>query len=99
MAVSDEDKAKAVALKNQGNDAFKSHDYILAVDFYGKAIELDDSEPTYFANRAQVSSQPNAPKPILFVDRVTDGISSNDRLISRQKHMDMRSKMRPRRSS
>ncbi|ROV91421.1 hypothetical protein VSDG_07182 [Cytospora chrysosperma] len=53
MAISEEDKAKAVALKNQGNDAFKAHDYITAVEFYSKAIELDDSEPTYFANRAQ----------------------------------------------
>lgn len=56
MPVSADDKAKAVALKNQGNDAFKKHDWPTAVDFYGKAIELDNSEPTYFANRAQVGS-------------------------------------------
>lgn len=54
MAVSDEDKAKAVALKNQGNEAFKKHDWAGAIDFYSKAIEVDDTEPTYFANRAQV---------------------------------------------
>lgn len=101
MAISDEDKAKAVALKNQGNDAFKAHDYITAVEFYGKAIEIDDSEPTYFANRAQVGPQPNTRKTSTIIgDRVTDRIIfPNGRLISRQRHMDMRSKMRPRRSS
>lgn len=54
MAVPEDDKAKAVALKNQGNDAFKKHDWPTAIDFYTKAIEVDDAEPTYFANRAQV---------------------------------------------
>lgn len=54
MAVSEGDKAKAVALKNQGNDAFKKHDWPTAIDFYSQAIELDDTEPTFYANRAQV---------------------------------------------
>lgn len=54
MAVSEDDKAKAVALKNQGNDAFKKHDWPTAIDFYTQAIDIDDTEPTYFANRAQV---------------------------------------------
>lgn len=66
MAVSEEDKTKAVALKNQGNEAFKKHDWGTAVEFYSKAIELDDTEPTYFANRAQVGFQPD-PKPAFFV--------------------------------
>ena len=98
MAVSADDKAKAVALKNQGNEAFKKHDWPTAVEFYGKAIELDDTEPTYFANRAQVRHQPD-PKPNCFVGRVTDNIPSKHRPISRQKHMAMRSQMRPRQSS
>ena len=54
MAMSEDDKAKAVALKNQGNEAFKKHDWPTAIDFYTQAIEIDDTEPTYFANRAQV---------------------------------------------
>lgn len=54
MAPSAEDKAKAVELKNQGNDAFKKHDWPSAIDFYSKAIELDDTEPAYYSNRAQV---------------------------------------------
>lgn len=54
MAPSEEDKTKAVDLKNQGNEAFKKHDWPTAIDFYSKAIELDDTQPTYYANRAQV---------------------------------------------
>lgn len=54
MALSVEDKAKAVELKNQGNDAFKKHAWEAAIESYTKAIQLDDSEPTYFSNRAQV---------------------------------------------
>ena len=54
MAVSEDDKAKSVALKNQGNDAFKKHDWPTAIDFYTQAIDINDTEPTYFANRAQV---------------------------------------------
>lgn len=51
MATAEEE---AVALKNQGNKAFAAHDWPTAIDFYTKAIELNDKEPTYFSNRAQV---------------------------------------------
>jgi serine/threonine-protein phosphatase 5 len=44
----------AVELKNKGNKAFTSGDYIGAVDFYSQAIDLNDKEPTFFTNRAQV---------------------------------------------
>ena len=44
---------KATEMKNQGNKAFGSHDWPTAIDFYTKAIGLDDSDPTFFANRAQ----------------------------------------------
>ncbi|KAG5973276.1 hypothetical protein E4U58_005408 [Claviceps cyperi] len=44
---------EAVDLKNQGNKAFASGDYIGAVDFYTKAIKLNDKEATFFTNRAQ----------------------------------------------
>lgn len=57
MAPSEEDKTKAVDLKNQGNEAFKKHDWPAAIEFYSKAIELDDTQPTYYANRAQVRSR------------------------------------------
>ncbi|CAK7217909.1 Palmitoyl-protein thioesterase 1 [Sporothrix bragantina] len=47
------DKEKALAAKNEGNQAFLKHDWPAAIELYSKAIDLDDSEPTYFANRAQ----------------------------------------------
>jgi serine/threonine-protein phosphatase 5 len=50
------DAEKAAAFKDEGNKAFKAHDWVAAVDFYSKAIELNDKEPTYYSNRAQVSS-------------------------------------------
>jgi serine/threonine-protein phosphatase 5 len=46
---------QAVALKNEGNTAFAAHDWPKAIEFYTKAIELNDKEPTYYSNRAQVS--------------------------------------------
>lgn len=45
---------KAQALKAQGNKAFAEHDWPSAVGFYTKAIESDDTEPTFYCNRAQV---------------------------------------------
>ncbi|KAK6440910.1 Palmitoyl-protein thioesterase 1 [Oleoguttula sp. CCFEE 5521] len=43
----------AVSLKNKGNDAFKAHDWPSAVDYYSKAIEANDKEPSFYTNRAQ----------------------------------------------
>lgn len=45
---------EAVELKNKGNEAFKNHDWPAALDFYSKAIEKYDQEPSFFTNRAQV---------------------------------------------
>ena len=56
-AVEDE----AVALKNQGNKAFAAHDWPSAIDFYTRAIQLNDKEPAYYSNRAQVFSIPMEP--------------------------------------
>ena len=50
MAVED-----AVTLKNKGNDAFKSKDWPAAIDFYSKAIDLNDHEPSFYTNRAQAN--------------------------------------------
>ena len=49
-------KEEAVALKNKGNDAFKAHDWPTALEFYTKAIETYDQEPSFYTNRAQVCS-------------------------------------------
>ena len=46
---------EAVTLKKKGNEAFASHDWPTAVDFYTKAIEKYDKDPSFFCNRAQVS--------------------------------------------
>lgn len=45
----------AVAQKNLGNAAFKSHDWPTAIDHYTKAIELDPKEPSFYTNRAQAN--------------------------------------------
>lgn len=45
----------ATELKQKGNQAFKEHDWLNAVHFYTKAIEANDRDPSFFANRAQVT--------------------------------------------
>jgi len=45
---------RAQAFKNDGNKAFAAHDWVTAIDCYTKAIKLNDEEPTYYSNRAQV---------------------------------------------
>jgi serine/threonine-protein phosphatase 5 len=45
---------QATAFKNDGNKAFAAHDWQKAIKLYGKAIELNENEPTYYTNRAQV---------------------------------------------
>lgn len=49
-------KEEAIALKNKGNDAFKAHDWPTALEYYTKAIETYDKEPSFYTNRAQVRS-------------------------------------------
>jgi serine/threonine-protein phosphatase 5 len=44
---------EAVDLKNKGNKAFASGDWPTAIDFYSKAIDINDKEPTFYTNRAQ----------------------------------------------
>ncbi|CZT46178.1 phosphoprotein phosphatase (serine/threonine specific protein phosphatase) [Rhynchosporium secalis] len=51
---------QALAFKNDGNTAFAAHDWPTAIDFYTKAIELDDQKPTYFSNRAQANIKSEA---------------------------------------
>lgn len=58
MAVTED----AVKLKEQGNKAFKEHDWMNAVSFYTQAIDLYDKEASFYTNRAQVG---NAPRDII----------------------------------
>ncbi|KAL2825649.1 DUF89-domain-containing protein [Aspergillus cavernicola] len=47
------DMEAATALKVQGNKAFASHEWPAAIEFYTKAIEKYDKDPSFFSNRAQ----------------------------------------------
>jgi len=49
-------KEEAIELKNKGNEAFKAHDWPTALEYYTKAIETYDQEPSFYTNRAQVCS-------------------------------------------
>lgn len=45
----------AVGLKNKGNEAFKAKDWPAAIEYYTKAIQLSDKEPSFYSNRAQAN--------------------------------------------
>ena len=47
-------KEESVELKAKGNKYFASHEWLNAIDFYTKAIEMYDQDPSYYCNRAQV---------------------------------------------
>ncbi|KAF2840292.1 PPP5-domain-containing protein [Patellaria atrata CBS 101060] len=46
---------EAIALKNKGNEAFKAHDWATAIEYYTKAIAVNDKEPSFYTNRAQAN--------------------------------------------
>lgn len=46
---------EAAKLKAQGNKCFASHEWLDAIDYYTKAIDLYDQDPSYYCNRAQVN--------------------------------------------
>ncbi|MCJ1430417.1 hypothetical protein MMC29_008335 [Sticta canariensis] len=48
-------KEDAIALKQKGNSAFASHDWLKAVDFYSQAIDANDQDPSFYCNRAQAN--------------------------------------------
>lgn len=52
------DVEAATALKVKGNKAFAGHDWPGAIDFYTKAIEKYDKDPSFWCNRAQVGLGP-----------------------------------------
>lgn len=45
----------ATALKIKGNAAFAGHDWLQAVDYYSQAIKVNDQDPSFYCNRAQVT--------------------------------------------
>lgn len=54
MAISE----NAMKLKEQGNQAFKEHNWRTAISLYTQAIDLYDKEASFYTNRAQVSNVP-----------------------------------------
>ena len=51
---------EALALKQFGNKAFSSHEWLDAIDYYNKAIEVYADDPSFYCNKAQVSASPVA---------------------------------------
>ena len=49
---------EATKLKDQGNNAFRNQEWDKALEFYTKAIEAYNAEPSFYTNRAQVCRQP-----------------------------------------
>ena len=47
---------EATKLKDQGNNAFRNQEWDKALEFYTKAIEAYNAEPSFYTNRAQVPS-------------------------------------------
>lgn len=47
---------EAVALKEKGNQAVKDKDWPTALEYYTKAIDLNDKEASFYSNRAQVGN-------------------------------------------
>ena len=47
---------ESVALKEKGNQAVKDKDWPTALEYYTKAIDLNDKEASFYSNRAQVGS-------------------------------------------
>lgn len=45
---------EAVALKQKGNKAFASHEWLNAIDFYEQAIKAYAEDPSFYCNKAQV---------------------------------------------
>ena len=45
---------EALELKQKGNAAFAKHEWLEAIDFYTKAVEIYDHDATFFCNRAAV---------------------------------------------
>ncbi|KAK3169377.1 hypothetical protein OEA41_008760 [Lepraria neglecta] len=48
-------KEESVELKAQGNKYFAGHEWLNAIDYYTKAIDLYDQDPLYYCNRAQAN--------------------------------------------
>ncbi|VVD00973.1 unnamed protein product [Leptidea sinapis] len=50
--ISQEDLVAAEEFKNEANEYFKKQNYIIAIEFYSKAIEKNPNNAVYYANRS-----------------------------------------------
>jgi len=86
--------AEALTLKEQGNKAFKEHDWANAISFYTQAIDLNDKEPTFYTNRAQVGAfQRRTRQPTHSTTRL--GTHKNRSLWARNRRCDQSDRTRP----
>lgn len=72
------DESESIKRKNAGNEAMKANDYLLAIQLYTEAIDLDSSNMMFYNNRAQAYL-----KVSKFVEAEADStvvIDSNKRL-------------------
>ena len=85
-----EQQDQAVALKVEGNKAVAAHNWNKAIELYTKAIELNDQDPAFWSNRAQVRlslcldagtlSRPNE-GPTSWTDMSPSTVLSKDRSV------------------
>ena len=47
---------EAIALKQFGNKAFSNHEWLEAIDYYNKAIQIYAEDPSFYCNKAQVKN-------------------------------------------
>lgn len=64
--ISEEDKAKALEFKAEGNQHYSKKEAEKAIELYSKAIELYPTEPTFYSNRSACYLMLNKPKDALF---------------------------------
>ena len=51
-SVSDEDKKRALDIKQEGNQYFAKKEWKAAIDSYSKAIDVDPTDATFYSNRS-----------------------------------------------
>ena len=84
---------EAAELKARGNKCFASHEWLDAIDYYTKAIDLYDQDPSFYCNRAQVifpssnifierDTNPNACRPISNLNSMATLLLMLQRLLS-----------------
>ncbi|RLN68513.1 hypothetical protein BBP00_00000964 [Phytophthora kernoviae] len=77
VEVSEEKKAEATKLKNDGNKAYLDKDFVLAVELYSKAIEIMPADAVLYSNRCAAHLGANNAKQALHDVRVSKKLRPN----------------------